>query len=72
MSPAQAAVIIGCSPQQVRWLIRKGTIKAKRRKSLSKVKGAPVWEYVITEAQAVQAKDHKKDGRGYPRGRPRK
>lgn len=33
MSPSEAAEKIGCSPQQVRWLIRNGRIRAKKVKT---------------------------------------
>lgn len=67
MTPAEAAEIIGCSPAHVRFLCRKGLIKAKREESRSPVQGLPVHEYSVTKAEAERYRA-KKFARSRPRG----
>ena len=61
MTATQAARIIGCSPQQVRVLIRKGTIKATR------------WDmpggyyYDVSQVEAERYRDTEQT-KGWPRG----
>jgi hypothetical protein len=61
MKPTEAAKIIGCTPQQVRTLCRKGTIKATKR--ITKL--GPYWEIAKKEAERYRDKEQKG---GFPRG----
>ncbi len=63
MTPAQAAVIIGCCKQQVRTLIRNGKLKAARRRSRNNQHG---YIYIISREEAVKYRD-RPIGRGRPR-----
>lgn len=67
MSPTQAASIIGCTPQQVRTLIRTGKLKARKKPTTANQHG---YLYEITEAEAVRVRDTEQT-RGWPRGTPR-
>ena len=66
MTPEQAAKVIGCSPQQVRTLIRSGTIKASQRKT--------PWGSHYYDIEPREAKRYRDipQGRGFPRGQKRK
>ena len=64
MTPSQAAIVIGCSPQQVRTLIRTGKIQAER------VDTPFGFYYNVTQTEAEQYRDSSPNyGRGWPRGR---
>ena len=66
MTPRQAAERIGCSPQQVRTLIRNGTLRA------TKVKNPyGVGYYYQVNTSDVRRYRNRKQTVGYPRGRPR-
>lgn len=69
MTPSQAAHIIGCSPQQVRTLIRKGTIVASKLLQDPTVTGYP-YTWTITPAEAIRIRDRVSGG--WPRGKSRK
>lgn len=61
MTPKEAAKVIGCSPQQVRTLIRTGKIKATKREGLRGV------VYNVSLREATRYKN-KPQTRGWPRG----
>ena len=61
MTPKEAAAIIGCSPQQVRTLIRSGRIKA------TQVKCPQGYYYNITRREAERYRDTPQK-MGWPRG----
>ena len=63
----QAAIIIGCSPQQVRTLIRKGKIKAEKKKDVRNPAGYNL--EVDKESVKLYAKTIPRQG--WPRGVPR-
>ena len=65
MRATQAAKIIGCTPQQVRYLARTKQLRATRRL----MPGGYYWE--IRE-EAVRDYAAKPQSRGYPRGQARK
>ena len=62
MTPAQASKQLGISPQQVRWLIRKGYMQANRIET-------PGWGsgfvYDVTPQQLSQYVASPRDGRGH-------
>ena len=60
MTPKQAAAVIGCSPQQVRTLIRTGVLKATK-------KSVTTYRYSISRREAERYRD-KKQTKGWPRG----
>lgn len=65
MTTTEAAKIIGCSPQHVRYLVSRGWIKATRRR-------APGGYYNdITKEEAEKYRDTVQV-RGFPRGQKRK
>jgi len=60
----EAAKIVGCSPQHLRYLIRTGKAKATTKA------GGPknfVW-YEMTEREARRLRDNPPKARGVPRG----
>lgn len=60
MIPAQAAKVIGCSPQYVRDLIRAGKIKAKKvfdEHFTNRKTGEVGFYYEISDAQVEKAKN---------------
>ncbi len=61
MTPTQAAKLIGCSPQQVRTLIRTGRLKATHLPSHYRCK------YAISKAEAKRYRDAPQK-QGWPRG----
>lgn len=63
MTPRQAAAIIGCSPQQVRTLIRTGKIKATKRPTPT----FPGYCYSVSRREAERYRD-KPQIKGWPRG----
>ena len=65
MTTKQAAVVIGCNPSQVRYLIRSGTIKAKK-----KLITGGGYSYTITQREAERFRDTEQTG-GWPRGQNR-
>ena len=66
MTPSAAAKIIGCSTQQVRTLIRKGTMNGiKVPYGLNNVKY--MWD--VTQKEAERIRDRKLSGTGWPRGK---
>jgi len=65
MIPNQAAAIIGCSPQQVRTLIRNGTLPATKLAIL----GGFVYEIAKKDVVRYARTPQK---HGWPRGMPRK
>lgn len=67
MTPSEAAKVIGCSPQQVRTLIRVGLVSARKVKTKNNQFG---YRYEISLEEAERYRD-KPQGRGYPRGVPR-
>jgi len=67
MTPREAAEIIGCSSQQVRHLIRIGTLRATVTQSA--VTGYQP-RYSLTKREVERYRD-KPQERGYPRGRKR-
>jgi hypothetical protein len=72
MTPRQAADFIGCTPQQVRTLIRLGRIKAKRTANKD-YRGNPIegsYTYLINMQEVERYKEIPRSG-GYPRGRKR-
>ena len=64
MTPKQAAKIIGCSPQQVRTLIRKGTLWAKKVPTDQNQHG---YTYNV-DCQSVRAYAKRPQSQGWPRG----
>ena len=62
MTPTQAAQIIGCSPSQVRTLIRKKKIKATRRS----MPGGYYYDVSVSEAERYRDTEQTQ---GWPRGR---
>jgi len=64
MTCKEAAAVIGCSPQQVRTLIRKGKIKAHRIVCPANQYG---YRYTVTLAEAERYRDAPQT-RGWPRG----
>jgi len=68
MTPRQAAQIIGCSPQQVRTLIRAGVLKARPIPSANNPAG---YEWQVPRSEALRYAGAKPK-RGWPRGKPRK
>jgi len=67
MKLSEAAKLIGCSMRHVRTLIQCGKLQATVV-SVSPLRS----EYQISEKEAVRYRDHHGDGRGWPRGKPRK
>lgn len=65
MTPRQAAAIIGCSPQQVRTLIRTGVIKATKRFTPGNT--TPGYCYSVSRREAERYRD-KPQTKGWPRG----
>ena len=70
MKPTEAAKIIGCSPQQVRTLIRQGKLRARRVKTDTDRNGKRLYVYHLTKDQVVRYAALPQT-RGYPRGVPR-
>lgn len=68
MTPSQAAAIIGCTPQQVRTLIRTGKLRARRIAAPVNRQG---YVYDITPGEARRYARKPQQG-GYPRGASRK
>jgi len=68
MTTKEAAEVIGCSPQQVRTLIRTGKLRATKNPSKNNQFG---YEYAITKRTAERHRDNGPT-RGWPRGTPRK
>ena len=68
MTPSEAASHIGCSPQQVRTLIRSGTLKANRVESKNNQHGF-VYDVDWSEAERYRLMPQVQ---GFPRGRKRK
>ena len=66
ITPKQAAKIIGCSTTQVRHLIRKGGIKARREQTDTNQTGYR-YRYLISVAEAERYRDTPQT-RGWPRG----
>ncbi len=64
MTPTEAAKIIGCTPQQVRTLIRTKKIKAKR------IKYPGGYYYQIERREAIRYRDIPQTS-GFPRGQKR-
>jgi excisionase family DNA binding protein len=60
MNTVEAAEYIGISSDQVRWLIRKGRLKAARVKSRHNQHG---YEYVIAKPDAALVRDLPKVGK---------
>ena len=67
MTPRQAATRIGCTPGQVRTLIRNGTLRARKVKSDANQLG---YRWSVTEA-SVAAYAAKPQTGGWPRGEAR-
>ncbi len=67
LTPSQAAKVIGCSPQQVRTLIRAGRLRARRVPTRNNQFG---YRYTVTQAEAERYRDTPQP-KGYPRGRKR-
>ena len=65
MTPKQAAAVIGCSPSQVRALIRTGKIKAT--KHLTPGSTTPGYYYTVTRREAERYRDTPQK-QGWPRG----
>jgi len=68
LTPKQAAVVIGCSPQQVRYLIYNKKIKAIKIKTDCNQHG---YRFAIPKNEAQRYAD-KPQTVGYPRGVQRK
>ena len=73
MTPSQAALIIGCSPQNVRTMIRGGKMKAKKlpatKGKIGNNRHGHVWSISSEEAERVrQLRPVGNIGRGRPRG----
>lgn len=68
LTVAEAAAVIGCSPSQVRALIRNGKLRAKRVPTDNNQYG---YEFRITRAQAEHHRDNP-NPQGWERGKPRK
>ena len=64
----QAAAVIGCSPQQVRVLVRQGKLKHRRKKSAKN----PVGYDLEIEQPSAKAYSKTIPKRGWPRGQKRK
>ncbi len=62
MTPVEAAAVIGCSPQQVRYLIRTEKLSAIRLP----IPGGFV--YAIQKCEVLRYRDNPQHG-GWPRGR---
>ena len=71
MTPSKAAKVIGCSPQQVRTLIRTGVLRATKTLSFIDSRGQEHYTYVCNKRD-VKRYASKPQGKGYPRGRSRK
>lgn len=70
MTPTEAAGIVGCSPQQIRTLIRTGKLKAKKTRRKKDSQGNWQWTYDISRSEARRyAKEPQKQG--FPRGKKR-
>lgn len=67
LTPSKAAEVIGCSPQQVRTLIRKEIIKARKVVNDCSPVG---YVYYVDYHEALRYKSIAVSG-GYPRGRKR-
>jgi hypothetical protein len=63
MTPAQASKKLNLSPQQVRWLIRKGYLVANRVETPG---WGPGYYYWITPQQITSYTNLPRDGRGHP------
>lgn len=63
---SEAAKIVGCSTRHLRSLIQSGVLPAKR------VDYGWGFQYRISHSDAIRIRDSHGDGRGWPRGKPRK
>lgn len=75
MNAHEAAKLIGCTPAQVRWLIRKGKLRARRMPLLDSNGKKFGYSYQITETEARRQRDkpqNQKGGGGCPRVSQRK
>lgn len=70
LTPKEAAVVVGCSPQQIRTLIRKGTLKAKKVNRWKDSNGDWRYSYAISASEARRYA-REPQTRGFPRGKKR-
>lgn len=70
MTVNEAATLIGCSPVQVRVLIRNGRQEIGRLKAVKRYLPSGQWCYDVDRRSAERFRDHRPRV-GYPRGRPR-
>lgn len=56
MTPTEAALVIDCSSVHVRYLCRKGLLKASKRKLVHNPEG---FEYVIASSEAKRYRDNR-------------
>lgn len=68
MSPKEAAKILGCSPNNVRVMIRNGVMKAKTQKLYQDKHGKMMFQYLISETEVARVKALDIKPRGVPRG----
>ena len=66
LTPTQAAAVIGCTPDNVRKMIRKGELNAVE----VRIPGG--WYYAIKPADAERIRDNPPTQRGTPRGSKRR
>lgn len=67
MSPSEAAAVIGCTTNQVRYLIRTKKLKARKKPTADNQHG---YVYEV-DARSVKSYANKPQGKGYPRGQAR-
>ncbi len=68
LTPREAAAVIGCTPQNVRTLIRSGTLRARKVPTIINQYG---YRWSITRREAERVRDLRPNdnpGRGRPRG----
>lgn len=68
MNPREVANKLGCTPQNVRTMIRKGTMKAQKRNLYRTGTGEMLFEYTISETEVARIESLPIKARGMPRG----
>lgn len=71
MTPREAAEVLGCDVDHVRWLIRHRKLKAKPQ-IVRDASGRVVFRQYSIHPNAVKQYANKPQTRGWPRGRKRK
>ncbi len=72
MNPREVANRLGCTPQNVRTMIRKGTMRAYKRNLYLSSSGEMLFEYAVSETEVARIISLQIKSRGVPRGGTRK